>query len=166
MRHTILLVLFAVGCSGSTELPPDLPPLGDADADVDADTDSDADVDTEPKSACGETTYHNVLVNGRVIGPGGSPASGVSVHLEERRYLIEVTQYGAGVTDANGDFSFTAKQIVSVEDCWALLLDYHLVAERGNQGTEEFANTLLFNAIDTGAGVANFITPPLQLEKP
>lgn len=117
-----------------------------------------------PDSACGETTYHDLTVLGRVEDSAGQPAVGALVRLEERGYSPTVTNLGEATVDVYGQFELSAPGLVSVEDCWGILLDYVLVGELGNERGEEGVNPTLLNAILDETLIADRGNTPLVLE--
>ena len=119
---------------------------------------------TEPQGECGDVTYWDLTVTGRVVDALGDPASGVEVWLEDRAWNPTTTILGQAVSGADGGFEFAVADLVSVEDCWATLLDYALVGQRGDEIGEVAMNSVLFAAIDGGTFVADVSYPPLSIE--
>jgi hypothetical protein len=125
------------------------------------------DTDTETNGgACGDFTYPDVTILGGVMTPGGDPAVGAQVWLEERNFDFEDTVYGTATTDEKGRFELLATQIVAPEGCWGTLVDYNLMATLNDASAEDEVNTVLFQAVAGGTFVADITTFPLQLEEP
>lgn len=158
MRATLLVLVGCGGSAGGTSPTDTGPPA--------TDTDTDEPIPTTTGGQCGDTTRWDVEVRGRVVDAYGAPAVGADVRLEERAYSMQDEVYGSGPTDGTGGFTFSASQVVSVEDCWATLLDYVVVAESGDLRAERDANSELFSAIDGGSLVADLSAFPLVLEEP
>ena len=151
MRHLTILASLAAAaallgaCGGSTPTNPAVP-TGDT-----APTTTEPEDTEPPQGACGDTLYHTVEVLGLVENSDGSPAVGASVQLEERTFEPQVQVWGEGtVTDANGAFSFTAVDIVEVEDCWGTIVDYAIVAQLGDSSAEDRINSTVRNAVAFG----------------
>ncbi|HHO51971.1 MAG TPA: hypothetical protein ENK18_14085 [Deltaproteobacteria bacterium] len=117
-----------------------------------------------PDSACGETSYHDLVVLGLVEDSAGQPAVGARVWLEDRGLSPTVQTMGEATVDPYGQFEMSVIQLASVEDCWGILLDYVLVGELANERGEEGINATLHNAILDGSGIADRGSIPLQLE--
>lgn len=116
-----------------------------------------------PRGACGEITVWDLWLKGKVLDRTGRPALGASVRLEDRGWA-PVTVLGTTTTDAQGLFELPITGLTSVEDCWATLLDYVAVAERGTEVGEADVNTELFNAIQSGTLVADRTLFPIEME--
>jgi hypothetical protein len=116
-----------------------------------------------PPGQCGDVGYFDVSVVGLVVGPDGTAAVGAAVSLEERNW--DPQTYASGTTDAYGAFTLVASQIVGVEDCWGVAVDYVVVATQGSASAERDVNQSLFNAVSPGGdGVADISAFPLELE--
>lgn len=159
MRH--LLSLSLVACtSAPVEKPVDTAPPEPQTPTPTADTAP----PEPPDSACGETSYHDLVVLGTVQDSYGQPAVGARVWLEDRGFSPTVQTMGEATVDVYGQFEMTVDQLASVEDCWGTLLDYVLVGELGNERGEEGINPTLHGAILDGSGIADRGSIPLQLE--
>lgn len=112
--------------------------------------------------ACGDVTEHDLRLRGRVL-QDGAPVQGADVRLEERAWHPGSKVFGAAVTDAGGAFVFDAPGVVSVEDCWGTVLDYVLVAVRGDARVEDPVNSSLFGAITDGVDTVDLTNFPLEL---
>ena len=122
----------------------------------------DTDEPVPTKGACGETTRWDIEVIGAVTN-GEGPVEGAEVRLEERNYNAG-TVHGTSVTDSDGEFVIAAIDVVSVEDCWGTLLDYHVVAESGDEIGEKKANTYLHTAIYNESLSADMRGFPVEIE--
>jgi hypothetical protein len=120
--------------------------------------------DTEPQGQCGDVTYWDVTVTGRVRTPQGGPAVGASVRIENREW-DPGTVYVTGTTDAMGAFSVLAPQMVQVEECSGLL-GHYAVAELGELSGEAGLDSAVFTAVDQGTFVADISQIPIVLEEP
>jgi hypothetical protein len=152
--RAVLLLACAAGCSGDDASPDH----GDDDQHLDTDA------DTDPQGMCGEVTYWDVTVTGRVRTPEGGAASGASVRIENREWEAG-TVYGTGTTDAMGVFTIAASQMVLVEDCLGFL-GHYAVAERDDDYGEAGINSAVFTAVDQGTFVADLSAVPIDLEEP
>ena len=159
MKH-LSWFLFACGAPAPEPVVMDSPPPP-APTTPTAETDE---PDEPPDSACGDVTLHNLTIVGRVRGVNGAAAEGANVVLEERNYFPTLTVMGKGVTDATGTFQFDVVDLVAVEDCWGVLVDYVIVAERGKERGEEGINPSLSNAVYTGSSTVDLTSLPVVME--
>ena len=127
------------------------------------DTDVTVDTDDDDHGACGDVSTWDVFIRARVVQNNANVA-GAEVWLEDRGWEPG-TILGDGVTGANGRAEFEAKDITSVEDCWGTLLDYYLVAEKGDATGEKAVNTYLHSAIDSGQQ-ADITAFPVEISPP
>ena len=151
--RSLLLLALVAGCSGDDTSADD----GGNDQIVDTD-------DTEPQGLCGDVTYWDLTITGRVRSETGGAAPGATVTIEDRVW-VPGTIYGTATTDGTGTFTIAVTDLVSVEDCWGML-GYYAVAELGNLSGEAGINSALFTAIDTGSLVADLSAVPIDLEEP
>jgi hypothetical protein len=156
----IVLSLLVVGCSGGkTTSPPDTSgPTTDTAPTTDTTT-----TPTNTQGACGEHTSWNVSIAGTIERPSHQPAEGATVELEERVWNNPPKSFGTVTTDAYGHFQIDAQQILSIEGCWGILLDYHLTAELGPGSADSSVNQSLYNAIQDGTLFAD-LQVPITLE--
>ena len=103
-------------------------------------------------------------VSGTVVEPNGTPVNNAEVRLEDRGWNPSVTTMGAGQTNAQGRYDFEVPELIDVEDCWGVLLNYYIVAERGPAFGEDDVNPSLLAAINDQSLVANL--PQLVITAP
>ena len=112
--------------------------------------------------ACGEVTTHVLAVKGLVEDNDGISVEGASVILEDRGWNPGDV-LGSGTTDENGVFQLDNLTVTGVEDCWGTMLDYVLVAEKGEARAEKEINTQLYNAVIDDSGMADVSAFPIVL---
>ncbi len=118
--------------------------------------------------ACGDVTTHDVTLLGAVV-LDDLPFEGATIWVEDRGWEPG-TILAEGVTGADGTVTFALDDLVSVEDCWGVLLDYVAVAsavspaDGSTLSGETDLNSHLFSAIDSGSLVADFSPFPIELE--
>lgn len=159
MRTTTLAFLSLAACGPRA-------PVTDTGTPPPTDTTNTQITTTDPGGLCGDVTTWDVSFSGLVTAAAGGAAAGAQVWVEERAYSAETVIYGSGTTAGNGLFTIDLDQIVSVQDCWGIVLDYYVVAQQGNATVERGINPVLFSAIDNGTLEADISAIPLQLENP
>ena len=93
------------------------------------------------QGACGDVLEFDLIISG-VVHRDGEPTQGASVYLEESIWTRGET-WGSVTTDADGRFSLDARNLVAVEDCWGVVIDYQLYALQGpEQGTQDMNSPL------------------------
>ncbi|MBT3219647.1 MAG: hypothetical protein HN348_11195 [Proteobacteria bacterium] len=127
------------------------------------DTDVPVDTDDDSPGACGDVSTWDIWIRARVVQNNAS-VSGADLWLVDRGWEPG-TILGQGVTGNNGRVEFEAKDVTSVEDCWGTLLDYYLVAEKGDATGEKGVNTYLHSAIDSGQQ-ADITAFPVEISSP
>lgn len=116
-----------------------------------------------PDSACGDVTDgYEVQILGRVT-LGGKPVAGARVTIEEHTWEPG-TVHGDGVTGEKGEFDVLATELVSVEGCWGLMLDYTAEVSAAGFGGSRNLNSALLGALTAGDGVADIRPLPIELE--
>ncbi len=116
-----------------------------------------------PDSACGDVTYGDeVQVLGRVT-LYGKPVQGARVKIEEHTWEPG-TVHGEGETGEKGEFDVLASDLVSVEGCWGLMLDYTAEVTVDGYAASRNLNSALLGALTTGGGVADIRPLPIELE--
>ena len=113
---------------------------------------------------CGDVRTWPIRVEGTVVEPNGTPVNNAEVRLEDRGWNPSVTTMGAGQTNAQGRYDFEVPELIDVEDCWGVLLNYYIVAERGPAFGEDDVNPSLLAAINDQSLVANL--PQLVITAP
>lgn len=156
-----LIPVFLVGACGGDDTTPDT----GTDLPV-TDTEPPTTDTTEPQGMCGDITYWDVTLFGKVHGPNGMPVAGALVHVEERVWSPQPEVFGSSVsTAADGTFEVLLPRVRSVEDCWGLL-DYVAVADHGENVGEMGINSALFNAINDGTFYADISQIPIEVSAP
>ncbi len=113
--------------------------------------------------ACGELSEWTIDVTARVVdGDSNQPVEGADVRLIEESWTLG-GDFGGGTTDAQGMVTFSAVDVISVEDCWGTALDYKLTALRGEKVGEKDMNPSLFGAITDGDLVTDVSDFPVTL---
>ena len=113
--------------------------------------------------ACGEISEWTLDITARVVdGATDQPVEGADVRLIEDAWTLG-DDFGGGVTDAQGMVTFTAVDVISVEDCWGTALDYRITALRGEKSGDKDMNPSIFGAITDGDLVADVSDFPVVL---
>jgi len=116
-----------------------------------------------PDGQCGDVSNWDLFVEGAVVDSRDDPLENVEIVLEDRGW-IPGTILGTATTDSDGVYTFEVSQLTSVEDCWGTLLDYVIVATKGDLAVEEGVNAQLYSAIVDGTLEVDLFTFPLVLE--
>ncbi|MEQ1505767.1 MAG: carboxypeptidase-like regulatory domain-containing protein, partial [Myxococcota bacterium] len=101
-------------------------------------------------------------VRGIIHASTTAPAAGATVTLEDRAWDPGVL--ATATTDADGRFSMSVVGLTSVDGCWATLLDYWIVAEKGTDRGERGVNSELYAAIIDGTLQADLSSFPIEME--
>lgn len=116
-----------------------------------------------PDSACGDVTDgYEVQILGKVT-LYGKPAPGARVTIEEHTWEPG-TVHGAGETGTKGEFDVLATELVSVEGCWGLMLDYTAEVSLDGFAGSRNLNSALLGALTAGDGVADIRPLAIELE--
>ena len=122
---------------------------------------------TDPPDAggqCGEVTNHDIFIRAMVVEENGDPVAGAELRIIEDAWHPAGESWVGGVTGPDGIGEFTAQGIVSVADCWGIILNYHLEAQLGDRiAREERYNDSLFNAINSETWEADTTAFPLVM---
>jgi hypothetical protein len=119
---------------------------------------------TRPDSACGDVIGGlTVQLLGNVT-LYGKPVEGASVTIEEHTW-VPGTVHGTGQTEKSGVFDVWATELVSVEGCWGLMLDYTAEASFMGHSASRNLNSALLGALTTGGGVADIRPLPIELDE-
>ena len=117
---------------------------------------------TRPDSACGDVIEGlDVQLLGRVT-LYGKPVEGAWVTIEEHTW-VPGTVHGTGQTEKSGVFEVLASDLVSVEGCWGLMLDYTAEASFKGYSASRNLNSSFLGALTTGKGVADIRPLPIEL---
>lgn len=126
---------------------------------------SDADGDSSSSSTglCGDRSVLPVV---EIVGSVRStvdqgPLSDVQIALVETNWAPG-TVHGTARSDAAGQFSMTAGDIVVIEDCWGLGVSYWLQGESPGWTGDKPMNPELMEAYETGA-IQVFLEFPLLM---
>lgn len=130
VRIVSLVALAMLGCSPGEDIP-DFPDTN------------------ESGSACPKPTRGiSLTITGRVVD-GGSPAGGATVRLEDRD-ARPTAVFGTTTTGNDGRYSLDVTDLVAWPNCWNLITDHYLVAEKGEDSAERSVNRFLSDAVREG----------------
>ena len=129
----------------------------------DVDTSAASEDSGPPPSACGDVTDGwDITVKG-VVTLRGKPAAGAVVTLTENVW-VPGTVHGDAQVDASGLFVLDARDMVSVEDCWGIMLDYTLEARLGDVAVSRNINAPTLGAWTRGESLVDLSEFPFELD--
>ena len=94
---------------------------------------------------------------------GVTPVAGAELRIIEDAYHFPEKIYGFAITGTDGVGEFDANRIVSVEDCWGVMLNYVLYGQLGERIATDDYNSNLFNAINSETWRTDTTSFPLVL---
>jgi len=119
---------------------------------------------TRPDSACGDVTGGLTVQLLGSVTLYGKPVEGAFVAIEEHTW-VPGTVHGSGQTEKSGMFDVLATELVSVEGCWGLMLDYTAEVSFMGHSASRDLNSALLGALTTGGGVADIRPLPIELDE-
>jgi len=98
-----------------------------------------------------------------VVTLRGEPATGASVRMVENVW-VPGTLNGAATVDAYGRFAFSARDMVSVEDCWGIMLDYTVEVSLDGFALTRNINAPILGAWTRGDSLVDLTAFPFELD--
>ena len=116
-----------------------------------------------PPSACGEVIDGwDITVKG-VVTLRGEPATDASVRMVENVW-VPGTTHGNATVDTYGRFDLLARDMVSVEDCWGIMLDYTVEISLGEMAVSRNINAPILGAWTRGESLVDLTAFPFELD--
>lgn len=116
-----------------------------------------------PPSACGAVIDGwEINIQGIVL-LRGEPATEALVTVRENVWVPGTVNGNANV-DAVGGFTLLAQDMVSVEDCWGIMLDYSLDVSLGDMELSRNINAPILGAWTRGESVVDLTAFPFELD--